>query len=171
MFSARRLFREILDDDAAYRLFCSIAAGGEARGGWENGRIAALLPAALSDLAPKVARHGADEDKHGRIFRALLRRRGLTPTAVPAASGWPAGGGWSACGCPSGATRWADRPPPHRSSPERAGRRRPPGRRAHSQPRRLNSRYSDTSMTAITSRIAGYPSDQFSSGMSRKFMP
>ncbi|MEE4423021.1 ferritin-like domain-containing protein [Streptomyces bugieae] len=86
MLSARSLFQEIVDDDEAYRLFCSIAASGEAQGGWENGRIAALLPESLRDLAPKVARHGADEDKHGRIFRALLRKRGLSPTDVPAAT-------------------------------------------------------------------------------------
>ncbi|MYT29802.1 MULTISPECIES: hypothetical protein [unclassified Streptomyces] len=86
MFSARSLFQEIVDNDAAYRLFCSIAARGETQGGWENGRIAALLPESHRDLAPKVARHGADEDKHGRIFRALLRRRGLTPVEVPEAT-------------------------------------------------------------------------------------
>ncbi|MFK0292283.1 ferritin-like domain-containing protein [Streptomyces sp. NPDC090442] len=86
MFSARSLFQEIVDHDDSYRLFCSIAASGESQGGWENGRIAALLPESQRDLAPKVARHGADEDKHGRIFRALLRRRGLTPVEVPAAT-------------------------------------------------------------------------------------
>ncbi|MFE3653665.1 MULTISPECIES: hypothetical protein [unclassified Streptomyces] len=86
MFSARSLFQEIVDNDASYRLFCSIAASGEAQGGWENGRIAALLPTSQRDLAPKVARHGADEDKHGRIFHALLRKRGLTPVDVPAAT-------------------------------------------------------------------------------------
>ncbi len=32
----------------------------------ENGRIAALVPGSLKYLAPKIARHGADEDKHGR---------------------------------------------------------------------------------------------------------
>ncbi|GGU79301.1 hypothetical protein GCM10010211_51640 [Streptomyces albospinus] len=86
MFSARSLFQEIVDNDDSYRLFCSIAASGEAQGGWENGRIAALLPASQRDLAPKVARHGADEDKHGRIFNALLRKRGLTPAEVPVAT-------------------------------------------------------------------------------------
>jgi len=65
-------------------LFCSVAASGEAQGGWENGRIAALVPGSQRNLAPKVARHGADEDKHGRIFTALLRKRGLQPVAVPA---------------------------------------------------------------------------------------
>ncbi|ARF59336.1 hypothetical protein [Streptomyces gilvosporeus] len=84
MLSARSVFQEIVDSDDAYRLFCSIAASGESQGGWENGRIAALLPASQRELAPKVARHGADEDKHGRIFNALLRKRGLTPTDVPA---------------------------------------------------------------------------------------
>ncbi|MFG2289042.1 ferritin-like domain-containing protein [Streptomyces sp. NPDC048595] len=83
MFSARSLFQEIVDNDDTYRLFCSIAASGEAQGGWENGRIAALLPASMRDLAPKVTRHGADEDKHGRIFLGLLHKRGLTPVEVP----------------------------------------------------------------------------------------
>ncbi|WP_058045141.1 ferritin-like domain-containing protein [Streptomyces roseifaciens] len=84
MLSARSLFQEILGNDEAYRLFCSIAASGEAQGGWENGRIAALVPEEQRALAPKIARHGADEDKHGRIFEALLRRRGLDPAPVPA---------------------------------------------------------------------------------------
>ncbi|WP_055492708.1 hypothetical protein [Streptomyces sp. TP-A0356] len=83
MLSARSLFQEILDNDEAFRLFCSIAAGGEAQGGWENGRIAALVPASERELAPKISRHGADEDKHGRIFNALLKKRGLEPVAVP----------------------------------------------------------------------------------------
>ncbi|MGK5631103.1 ferritin-like domain-containing protein [Streptomyces sp. URMC 123] len=83
MLSARSLFQEILDDDEAFRLFCSIAASGEAQGGWENGRIAALVPESRRDLGPKIARHGADEDKHGRLFNALLRKRGLDPVPVP----------------------------------------------------------------------------------------
>lgn len=83
MLSARSVFEEILADDDAFRLFCSIAASGESQGGWENGRIAALVPEAESALAPKISRHGADEDKHGRIFRALLRKRGLSPVDVP----------------------------------------------------------------------------------------
>lgn len=84
MLSPRSLFQEILDHDESFRLFCSIAAGGEAQGGWENRRIAALVPESERDLAPKIARHGADEDKHGRIFHALLRKRGLDPVPVPA---------------------------------------------------------------------------------------
>ncbi|MER7793226.1 ferritin-like domain-containing protein [Streptomyces sp. NPDC097640] len=83
MLSAKKLFQEILDNDESFRLFCSIAASGEAQGGWENGRIAALVPESQRALAPKIARHGADEDKHGRIFNALLRRRGLDPVEVP----------------------------------------------------------------------------------------
>lgn len=83
ILSPRSLFREIIDDDEAFRLFCSIAAGGEAQGGWENRRIAALVPESLRGLAPKIARHGADEDKHGRLFHGLLRKRGLTPVPVP----------------------------------------------------------------------------------------
>src|SRR3954451_16060713 len=83
VLSARAIYGEIFRNDEAFRLFCSIAARGEAQGGWENGRIAALVPASQRALAPKIARHGADEDKHGRIFNALLRKRGLTPVPVP----------------------------------------------------------------------------------------
>ncbi|MDX2648090.1 ferritin-like domain-containing protein [Streptomyces sp. PA03-1a] len=83
MLSARSLFQEILDNDDSFRLFCSIAASGESQGGWENGRIAALVPESQRELAPKIARHGADEDKHGRIFHALMRKRGLEPVPVP----------------------------------------------------------------------------------------
>src|SRR5215510_9312761 len=84
MPAGKRMFENIFDNERAFRLFCSIAASGEAQGGWENGRIAALVPASCQDLAPKIARHGADEDKHGRIFTALLRKRGLQPVPVPA---------------------------------------------------------------------------------------
>ncbi|RFU87235.1 ferritin-like domain-containing protein [Streptomyces triticagri] len=83
MLSAKSLFQEIIDNDESYRLFCSIAASGEAQGGWENARIAALVPESRRGLAPKITRHGADEDKHGRIFTALLKKRGLTACDVP----------------------------------------------------------------------------------------
>ncbi|MFF5976265.1 ferritin-like domain-containing protein [Streptomyces sp. NPDC012769] len=83
MLSAKSLFQEIIDDDESFQLFCSIAASGEAQGGWENGRIAALVPPGMRDMAPKITRHGADEDKHGRIFHALLKKRGLEPVPVP----------------------------------------------------------------------------------------
>jgi hypothetical protein len=83
MSRIKNIFDEIFDNEEAFQLFCSIAASGEAQGGWENGRIAALVPGAEQDLAPKIARHGADEDKHGRIFNALMRKRGLDPVAVP----------------------------------------------------------------------------------------
>jgi hypothetical protein len=79
----KAIYEEIFDNDQAFQLFCSIAASDEAQGGWENSRIAALVPASYQDLAPKIARHGADEDKHGRIFGALLHKRGLEPVAVP----------------------------------------------------------------------------------------
>ncbi|MGW0393769.1 ferritin-like domain-containing protein [Streptomyces sp. NPDC003042] len=84
MLSARSLFQEIVEHDDSFQLFCSIAASGECQGGWENARIAALVPEGMSDLAPKITRHGADEDKHGRIFQALLRKRGLPAVPVPA---------------------------------------------------------------------------------------
>jgi rubrerythrin len=83
VLSPRAIFGEIFDNDEAFQLFCSIAASGEAQGGWENGRIAQLVPSSYRELAPKIARHGADEDKHGRIFRGLLRKRGLPPVDVP----------------------------------------------------------------------------------------
>ncbi|MFF5636376.1 ferritin-like domain-containing protein [Streptomyces sp. NPDC012825] len=83
MLTAKGLFQEIIDDDESFRLFCSIAASGEAQGGWENARIAALVAPGMRDLAPKITRHGADEDKHGRIFNALMRKRGLEPVPVP----------------------------------------------------------------------------------------
>jgi hypothetical protein len=62
MLSARGLFEEIHQNDEAFRPFCSIAMCGESQGGWENGRTAALVADPV--LAPKIARHGADEDKH-----------------------------------------------------------------------------------------------------------
>ncbi|MBD9733350.1 ferritin-like domain-containing protein [Streptomyces sp. H28] len=83
MLSARSLFQEILDNDESFALFCSIAASGESQGGWENARIAALVPEDQRALAPKITRHGADEDKHGRIFNALMRKRGVDPVPVP----------------------------------------------------------------------------------------
>ncbi|MFE0514110.1 ferritin-like domain-containing protein [Streptomyces sp. NPDC058964] len=83
MLSAKSLFQEILDNDESFRLFCSIAASGESQGGWENGRIATLVPESELALAPKITRHGADEDKHGRIFDALMRKRGVHPVPVP----------------------------------------------------------------------------------------
>lgn len=86
MLSARSLFQQIHDDDESFRLFCSIAMQGENQGGWENTRIAGLVPD--RELAPKIARHGADEEKHGRIFRALLRKRGLEPVEVPDATNY-----------------------------------------------------------------------------------
>jgi rubrerythrin len=81
VLSARAIYHEIRNSDETYRLFCSIAAKGEAQGGWENRRIAALTRDA--ELRAKIERHGADEDKHGRLFKALLRKRGLTACEVP----------------------------------------------------------------------------------------
>ncbi|MGA5138025.1 ferritin-like domain-containing protein [Streptomyces azureus] len=83
MLSAKSVFQEILANDESFALFCSIAASGESQGGWENGRIAALVPDSEREIAPKITRHGADEDKHGRIFNALMKKRGLDPVPVP----------------------------------------------------------------------------------------
>jgi rubrerythrin len=81
VLSARAIYQEIRNNDATYQLFCSVAAKGEAQGGWENRRIAELT--SDEDLRAKIARHGEDEDKHGRLFAALLRKRGLAPCEVP----------------------------------------------------------------------------------------
>jgi len=83
VLTARSVFREIINDDKAFQLFASIAAVGEAQGGWENAEIAARLPDSMRRLEPKVIRHGQDEDKHGRIFVGLLRNRGLSQCPVP----------------------------------------------------------------------------------------
>ncbi|MFJ3585520.1 ferritin-like domain-containing protein [Streptomyces sp. NPDC090127] len=83
MLTAKGLFQEIIDNDESFQLFCSIAASGESQGGWENARIAALVAPGMRELAPKITRHGADEDKHGRIFQALLKKRGLAAVPVP----------------------------------------------------------------------------------------
>jgi hypothetical protein len=81
VLSARAIYQEIRTNDETYRLFCSVAAKGEAQGGWENERIAALTR--NETLRGKIARHGEDEDKHGRLFAALLRKRGLEACEVP----------------------------------------------------------------------------------------
>jgi hypothetical protein len=82
VISARAIYQEIRSNDETYRLFCSVAAKGEAQGGWENRRIAELTRD--DALRPKILRHGEDEDKHGRLFAALLRKRGLAACEVPA---------------------------------------------------------------------------------------
>ncbi len=81
MLSARAIYNEIREDGRTYRLFLSIASDGEAQGGWENERIAALTRDL--ELAGKIQRHGEDEYKHGRLFNALLRKRKLEPLEVP----------------------------------------------------------------------------------------
>ena len=80
--SPSAIFREMAAHDGSFQLFCSVAAKGEAQGGWENDRIAARTRDPV--LAAKIARHGADEHKHGRLFGALLRKRGLDAVEVPA---------------------------------------------------------------------------------------
>jgi hypothetical protein len=84
MISPQSVLRDIHDNDDAFRLLCSIAAQDEDQGGWENERIAALT--SDPELAPKIARHGADERMHGRIFAQLLRQRGLAAEQVPGAA-------------------------------------------------------------------------------------
>ncbi len=81
MLSARAIYREIREDDRTFQLFISVAAAGEEQGGWENVRIAALIPD--EELSEKVRRHGEDEHKHGRLFAALLRERQLEAVEVP----------------------------------------------------------------------------------------
>ena len=81
MLSTRSLFEEIRANDEAFRLLAGTASQNELQGGWENERIAALT----SDptLAAKILRHGDDENKHGRLFAAFLRRRGLVAADIP----------------------------------------------------------------------------------------
>jgi hypothetical protein len=81
VLSARAIYDEIRNNPETYALFLSVAADGETQGGWENARIAALTHDPV--LAAKIARHGSDEDKHGRLFQALLRKRGLAAVPVP----------------------------------------------------------------------------------------
>jgi hypothetical protein len=81
VLSARAIYDEIRNNPETYALFLSVAAVGETQGGWENARIAALTHDPV--LAAKIARHGTDEDKHGRLFHALLRKRGLAAVPVP----------------------------------------------------------------------------------------
>ena len=95
MLSARTIYGEIFDNDEVFGLFCSVAASGEAQGGWENGKIAALVPGSQAGLAPTIAGYDTDEDKYGRIFAALLRKRGLEPVPVTADTG----GGVTSAAC------------------------------------------------------------------------
>ena len=44
MLSAKAVFEEIFDNDEAFQLFCSIAASGEAQGGWEKVGSPRLCP-------------------------------------------------------------------------------------------------------------------------------
>ncbi|GAA2394021.1 hypothetical protein GCM10010420_18890 [Streptomyces glaucosporus] len=77
------LLREALDDDASFRLLCSLAVGAEARNGRGNGRVAASVPPARRDLAPGMARHGARQERNARLLGELPGRRGLETVAVP----------------------------------------------------------------------------------------
>ncbi|MDG9704902.1 ferritin-like domain-containing protein [Streptomyces sp. DH37] len=79
----RDLVREVLGNDASFRLLCSLAAATEARNGRENRRIAALVPEGRRDLAPAMARFGDLEERHARLLAALPAARGLEPVEVP----------------------------------------------------------------------------------------
>jgi rubrerythrin len=81
MLSPQAIFEEIRANDEAFRLLAGTASKNELQGGWENERIAALTRDVV--LAAKILRHGEDEAKHGRLFAAFLRRRGLEPADVP----------------------------------------------------------------------------------------
>ena len=80
MLSARSIFHQIHVNDETYRLFCSIAASGEAQGGWENARIAALVRD--PDLALKW-RGIVPTRINTAVFFTLLRKRDLDPIDVP----------------------------------------------------------------------------------------
>ncbi len=81
MLSAKSIFHEIRHNPDAFRLLLSVAAKGEAQGGWENERIATLTRD--PELARKVLRHGADETKHGLIFSKILQKAKLDKVDVP----------------------------------------------------------------------------------------
>lgn len=81
MISTKSIFTEIRNNAESFRMFLSIASKGELQGGWENERISALAPNA--ELAAKIARHGADETKHGLMFSKLLQKAGHETVDVP----------------------------------------------------------------------------------------
>ena len=72
MLSARTIYGEIFDNDEAFGLFCSIAASGEAQGGWENGKIAALVPGSQA---------GEEELTEANIVTYLAHSRGTEQCA------------------------------------------------------------------------------------------
>jgi len=82
MLSTKAIFQEIRQNPKAFNLVFSIAAKGETQGGWENERIAELLED-NPVLAEKVKKHGADETKHGLMFKKILRKAGLEPIEIP----------------------------------------------------------------------------------------
>ncbi|MFV2119332.1 hypothetical protein ACE14D_13150, partial [Streptomyces sp. Act-28] len=70
----------------------------------------------LSDLAPEIARHGADEDKHGRVFDRPRRKRGPPPGALPPGTGVPEEHGRAGRGRPPHVGRAHPRPVEHRAA-------------------------------------------------------
>ncbi|GAA3652822.1 ferritin-like domain-containing protein [Streptomyces chitinivorans] len=83
MLRRRDLVREVLDDDASFRLLCSLAVAAQARNGRENRRIAALVPRGRRDLAPAMARYGELQERHARLLTGLLAACGPEPAEVP----------------------------------------------------------------------------------------
>ncbi|MFP8907352.1 ferritin-like domain-containing protein [Streptomyces atacamensis] len=83
MLRRRDLVREVLDDDASFRLLCSLAAAAQARNGRESRRIAALVPQGRRELAPAMARYGELQERHARLLAGLLAACGLEPAEVP----------------------------------------------------------------------------------------
>ncbi|WP_410539198.1 ferritin-like domain-containing protein [Streptomyces sp. KL2] len=83
MLRRRDLVREVLDDDASFRLLCSLAAAAQARNGRESRRIAALVPQGRRELAPGMARYGELQERHARLLAGLLAACGLEPAEVP----------------------------------------------------------------------------------------
>ena len=56
MLSARTIFEEVFGNDEAFRLFCSIAASGEAQGGWRR-MVSLQAPARRNALGGPQPRH------------------------------------------------------------------------------------------------------------------
>jgi hypothetical protein len=81
MLSARSLFRQIHANDETYRLFCSIAASGEAQGGWAD--IQPRHRTACAEEIRSLRRIFDGDPRLGPALRVIpLTRTTTLPTAT-----------------------------------------------------------------------------------------